>query len=174
MPSGHPMAVGQMGPIPMGYQLAKDPITGQILLIPTDPATPSGHSSMWPQFDGMPSLAAPSMIGGHNAPTSTASQHLHHLMIQQQHLQYIQQQDSLLHMQRQAASVSFQSSRNLNKVPETITVSDDEDELPSKNSVETKHESNHSEIVAPIVQKEEPKDLEVQIKAENVKEELKI
>ena len=34
LPPGHPM----MGPIPMGYQLAKDPMTGQILLIPTDPS----------------------------------------------------------------------------------------------------------------------------------------
>jgi hypothetical protein len=28
-----------MGPIPMGYQLAKDPLTGQMLLIPTGNST---------------------------------------------------------------------------------------------------------------------------------------
>ena len=40
----------------MGYQLAKDPMTGQILLIPTDPSAPGGPGSvapppMWPGYD---------------------------------------------------------------------------------------------------------------------------
>ena len=38
------------GPIPMGYQLARDPLTGQILLIPTSDA------SVWP---GQPSIPPP-------------------------------------------------------------------------------------------------------------------
>ena len=46
LPPGHPLAPGQLGPIHMGYQLAKDPITGQILLIPTDTASTPGHSSL--------------------------------------------------------------------------------------------------------------------------------
>ena len=69
-PGGMAPPGGIAGPIPMGYQLAKDPMTGQILLIPTDhmgqppPATPGfGFGGLPP---GMP-------------PTSSASQHLHPL-----------------------------------------------------------------------------------------------
>ena len=87
-------------------------------------------------------------------------------MIQQQHLEYIQQQDNLLHMQRQAANVNFPSSRSLNKIPETITVSDDE--LPTKSASETKS-SEQENFQHP--QKKEPKDL--QIKEETIKSEMK-
>ena len=104
---------GIAGPIPMGYQLAKDPMTGQILLIPTDhmgqppPATPGfGFGGLPP---GMP-------------PTSSASQHLHHLMMQQQHMSYMQHQDLMQQQLRHGIPP------NRPRVPETITVSDDDDD----------------------------------------------
>ena len=109
-----------MGPIPMGYQLAKDPMTGQILLIPTDSSQrpPSLPPSIWPGFEVPPSAGMPA--------TSSASQHLHHHMMlqQQQHLQYIQHQDLLQHQLRQAPH----PPKATRQVPETITVSDDEED----------------------------------------------
>ena len=70
-------------------------------------------------------------------------------------------------MQRQAANVNFPLSRSLNKIPETITVSDD-DELPTKSASETKS-SEQENFQHP--QKKEPKDL--QIKEETIKSEMK-
>merc|ERR1719309_1171526 len=61
LPPGHP---SMSGPIPMGYQLAKDPMTGQILLIPTDhtgqlpPSTP-GFGYGFDSMSGMPTRMPP-------------------------------------------------------------------------------------------------------------------
>ena len=98
------------GPIPMGYQLAKDPMTGQILLIPTDPsARPPGP--LWPGYECPPPPP-------------------HH-----QHLQYLQQQhsqDLLQHLHHRhglpPAPAPAPGHKQPPRVPETITVSDDEEE----------------------------------------------
>ena len=96
------------GPIPMGYQLAKDPMTGQILLIPTDPsARPPGP--LWPGYECPPPPP-------------------HH-----QHLQYLQQQHSQdllqhLHHRHGLPPAPAPGHKQPPRVPETITVSDDEEE----------------------------------------------
>ena len=151
---------GIAGPIPMGYQLAKDPMTGQILLIPTDhmgqppPATPGfGFGGMPP---GMP-------------PTSSASQHLHHLMMQQQHMSYMQHQDLMQQQLRHGIPP------NRPRVPETITVSDDDDEDCGKE----KASNTESEVVPSAagepsnLTKESRPPTPLQIKREIVKTEFK-
>ncbi len=100
----------------MGYQLAKDPLTGQLLLIPTDgsmPSHPPPHPPAgWPPSPYNALLGSP--FGGHHhphhqaggpmglppppaaaaAPTATgpgATRDYHHMYLQhQQHLQYLQ------------------------------------------------------------------------------------
>ena len=173
----------------MGYQLAKDPLTGQILLIPTgiffeekkkfpllrnkrfirsndqfheihsilyynffkstycflDPTQPtSHHGSSWPHIPG-PYGAVD------RTPPGVLQSHYHHLYMQQQQLRYYQELHQgaadhhalsrLQHLQRQdllrgpaspASCSSIASRRPLfdrNKEPETITVSDDDDEV---------------------------------------------
>ena len=150
---------GIAGPIPMGYQLAKDPMTGQILLIPTDhmgqppPATPGFG------FGGMPSGMP---------PTSSASQHLHHLMMQQQHMSYMQHQDLMQQQLRHGIPP------NRPRVPETITVSDDDDEDCGKE----KASNTESEVVPSAgepsnLTKESRPPTPLQIKREIVKTEFK-
>ena len=159
MPPGMAPPGGIAGPIPMGYQLAKDPMTGQILLIPTDhmgqppPATPGfGFGGMPP---GMPA-------------TSSASQHLHHLMMQQQHMSYMQHQD----LMQQQLRHGMPPSRP--RVPETITVSDDDDE----DCVKEKASNAESEVVPSAgepsnLTKESRPPTPLQIKREIVKTEFK-
>merc|ERR1719350_633398 len=128
-PGGMAPPGGIAGPIPMGYQLAKDPMTGQILLIPTD------HTGQLPPptpgfgFGGLP----PGMPA-----TSSASQHLHHLMMQQQHMSYIQHQDMMAQQLRHGLP-----PQRASRVPETITVSDDDDEDCGKDKVS----NTESEVV---------------------------
>ena len=100
-PGGMAPAGGMAGPIPMGYQLAKDPMTGQILLIPTDQSGPRplstpgfgfGFEGLGSFPPGMTPGMAPGMAQGMPPgmpPTSLASQHLHQLMLQQQHMSYM-------------------------------------------------------------------------------------
>ena len=157
---------GIAGPIPMGYQLAKDPMTGQILLIPTDhmgqppPATPGfGFGGLPP---GMP-------------PTSSASQHLHHLMMQQQHMSYMQHQDLMQQQLRHGIPP------NRPRVPETITVSDDDDDEDCAKKKKTGEKALESESeVAPSageppsnLTKESRPTSPPQIKREIVKTEFK-
>lgn len=173
-PPGHPMTagpVGQMGPIPMGYQLAKDPMTGQILLIPTDHAQrpPSMMAGFDPPF-GMP----PGMQSG-MPPTSSASQHLHHLMLQQQHLQYMQHQDILQQQMRMSSSAAHPHKP---RVPETITVSDDDDDdcgkaKDSRASSEVESTSVVTSASTPPFVTKEPSPTPIQIKREIVKTEFK-
>ena len=89
--------------------------------------------------------------------TSTASQHLHHHMMlqQQQHLQYIQHQD-LIHQQIRHGHQPHKVPQ-ARQVPETITVSDDDDEPQQK--------------PAPPVSSQPT---EVRVKSENVKTEFKV
>jgi len=170
-PPGHPMTtgpMGQMGPIPMGYQLAKDPMTGQILLIPTDPAQrpPSMMTGFDPPF-GMPPGMQPGM-----PPTSSASQHLHHLMLQQQHLQYMQHQDILQQQMRLSSTAAHPHKL---RVPETITVSDDDDEDDcgkAKDSSEAESTKTVTPADTPTVTKE-PSPSPIEIKKEIVKTEFK-
>ena len=156
---------GIAGPIPMGYQLAKDPMTGQILLIPTDhmgqppPATPGfGFGGLPP---GMPA-------------TSSASQHLHHLMMQQQHMSYMQHQDLMQQQLRHGIPP------NRPRVPETITVSDDDDDEDCAKKKKTGEKALESESeVAPSagepsnLTKESRPTSPPQIKREIVKTEFK-
>ena len=87
------------GPIPMGYQLAKDPLTNQILLIPTDPNQPPSSNPLWPQPPGphqaptpaptpSPHLAPPphSPYGFDRIPPGVLQSHYQQLYLQQQHL----------------------------------------------------------------------------------------
>ena len=173
VPPGHPMApgpAGQMGPIPMGYQLAKDPMTGQILLIPTDHAQrpPSMMAGFDPPF-GM----TPGMPGAGMPPTSSASQHLHHLMLQQQHLQYMQHQDILQQQMRMSSSAAHPHKP---RVPETITVSDDDDDDCAKakdSSSEVESTSVVTSASTPPFVTKEPSPSPIQIKREIVKTEFK-
>ena len=154
------------GPIPMGYQLAKDPMTGQILLIPTDhggqrpPPTPGFG------FGGFEALA--SLPQGMPA-TSSASQHLHQLMMQQQHMSYMQHQELMQQQLRHGLPPSKP------RVPETITVSDDDDEDCSKD----KASKTVSEVVTSVseasnLKKESRLPSPMQIKREIVKTEFKL
>ena len=78
------------GPIPMGYQLAKDPMTGQILLIPTDPAAAAAAAGQRPPLHGPPPGAG--LWPGYDMPPTSASSQLHHhMMLQQQYLHDKQQ-----------------------------------------------------------------------------------
>ena len=58
------------GPIPMGYHLAKDPLTGQILLIPSDPNQPSSNT-LWP-----PQPHNLGVAGSNPGPVPTPPSHL--------------------------------------------------------------------------------------------------
>ena len=75
-----------MGPIPMGYQLAKDPMTGQILLIPTDPAAAARPPPPPPPGSGLYPYDPPTSASG-----PTPSQLHHHMMLQQHYLHDKQQ-----------------------------------------------------------------------------------
>ena len=145
-PPGHP----GMGPIPMGYQLAKDPLTGQILLIPTD-GSPSGagQGSAWPPPTPQPYDAASSLSSygrsalgppppSHHPPVSAsgaaAQAHYHHMYLQQHQLQhhYYQQQHAAAHQQQQQQLQMAAAAKRSLEPPETITVSDDDEEIKDK------------------------------------------
>ena len=95
------------GPIPMGYQLAKDPLTGQILLIPTDPSQgPTPQASPWPHQPHHPShlhgryepFGASSLD---RMPPGVLQSHYQQLYLQQQqHLRYYQGLSSTDPLQR--------------------------------------------------------------------------
>ena len=125
----------------MGYQLAKDPITGQILLIPTDPAARPGHPPAAPGLGHPqgPGLGPPpGLWPGYDPPTSSAaSLHHLHLLQQQQHLQYMQHSQDMLQQSLRHNNKSSQPPR----VPETITVSDDDDEESTPQTVTVKSEA---------------------------------
>merc|ERR1740128_944421 len=118
-------------------------MTGQILLIPTDPAARPPPGPVWPPGPGFEGL---------NVPTSSASQHLHHLMMQQhymdkQQLQYLQHAEMVRqglvppgHLPPPPGHPQQPPQPRTNLVPETITVSDDEDDAPVKASPRGKTE----------------------------------
>lgn len=137
MPPALVGAPPQMGPIPMGYQLAKDPLTGQILLIPTDVANNPPPHGAWPTppspYEQAPSgMSHFTSLGPPPATpvsSSAAAAHFHQMYMHQQ--MYMQQAAAAAHHQAANASKGMYRSplppgRRLE--PETITVSDDDDE----------------------------------------------
>ncbi len=147
-----PGGVSPAGPIPMGYQLAKDPLTGQLLLIPTDgsPSAPPPSVPSWPPspYDAA-TASLLSTFGGHHplglTPTAGAARdaqaHYHHMYLQhQQHIQYLQAAAASRELLNVSATISstvsttqltstLASSQAARKEPETITVSSDDDEV---------------------------------------------
>merc|ERR1719483_143549 len=108
-------------------------------------------------------------------PTSSASQHLHHLMLQQQHLQYMQHQDIMQQQMRMSSSVTHPHKP---RVPETITVSDDDDDdcgkaKDSQPSSGVESTSVVTSASAPPFVTIEPSPSPIQIKREIVKTEFK-
>ncbi|TRY68610.1 hypothetical protein TCAL_03225 [Tigriopus californicus] len=142
MPPGLVGAPPQMGPIPMGYQLAKDPLTGQILLIPTDVANNPPQHGAWPTppspYEQQPSgMSHFTSLGPPPATppvsSSAAVAHFHQMYMHQQ--MYMQQAAAAAHHHAASASKGMYrpplpSVRRLE--PETITVSDDDDEPHQK------------------------------------------
>merc|ERR1719458_1767200 len=100
----------------MGYQLATDPHTGQILLIPTDSGVPPHASSIWPpSLPGAaphhPSLSPYSsnqLMSPHHHVAAAAHAHAASLQHQQQHNIHHQQYQQQLQHQHQRRSVASQ------------------------------------------------------------------
>ena len=135
MPYWLPGGVPPIGPIPMGYQLAKDPLTGQILLIPTDGALPgssqppAGPGGLWNpshHFD-------PASLYGREAQS-----HYHQLYLQhQQQLQYLQATSRDLLRGPNSTFPPIPMAKRNTTEPETITVSDDDDADESSANAKT-------------------------------------
>jgi len=137
-----------VSPVPMGYQLAKDPLTGQLLLIPTDGSLPAAPPpppapALWPP----PPPPTPFDSSGLMSPFGGGSTHhlglppgaghreaLHHMYLQQQqqHLQYLHAASTSRDILHGPAPPHTHRRSPLapvgaKKEPETITVSDDDD-----------------------------------------------
>ena len=175
----HHMQPSPAGPIPMGYQLAKDPLTGQILLIPTDPSQAPPQASPWPHH--LPGRYEPPYGSLDRMPPGMLQSHYQQLYLQQQqHLRYYQglsgntdplrgslpppphhppghppvpRHSDLLH----SPTAAKRPDALRKEPPETITVSDDdeeEDKAVAKPQESSKSDDNENaksaEVEAPM------------------------
>ena len=173
----HHMQPSPAGPIPMGYQLAKDPLTGQILLIPTDPSqAPAPHASPWPPHHphhGHLHGRYEPYGGLDRIPQSPGVLQSHYQQLylqQQQHLRYYQGlsgssdplRSSLLpspasgpsnrHLIHSPSSAPKRPEALRKEPPETITVSDDEEEKEEPKQASPQEASKSSEEKIPEVE----------------------
>ena len=195
LPPGHHMQPSPAGPIPMGYQLAKDPLTGQILLIPTDPSqAPAPHASPWPphhpHHGHLHGRYEP--YGGldrmQQSPGVLQSHYQQLYLQQQQHLRYYQGlsgnsdplRSSLMpspagpppgrHLLHSPSTAPKRPEALRKEPPETITVSDDEEEEPKqappeasklKEKVPEPVETQAMDLVASSKSQTQPADLSI-------------
>ena len=174
VPPPHHLTPSPAGPIPMGYQLAKDPLTGQILLIPTDPSQPQPASSSWPH---LPNRYPDYGLEHQRIPPGVLQSHYHQLYLQQQqHLRYYQQQHGLrspmhhLPPAAAAASHSFPTAPKrieARKEPETITVSSDEEEVSEPKPIDLVAKPQLKETT----EQKQPSDLSVKPDEVKIKQE---